>query len=529
MTLALLMACSTAMMAQKTKPTKPNKPATQVAAAVADTLDIKKLAAAASAGKADAQNLLGVCYYTGRKVKKDYTAALKWWSLAAKQNHSEAVANMALCYQYGNGIKQDSLMSVKLYKQSVKMGNVALVKNREKAFIKKPNVYDACLLADIYSYGVGSIKKDAAKSIAYYVKASDAGSLDATLGVARMYESAEKYPEAMKRWTMASPKSDFASYKCGEYLCKGLGTAVDKTKAAAMLKKAANANIPNAQLLLGDLYYKGDGVDRNVAEAVKLYKAVALNGNPAAMWNLGVIYCNGTEVKADYNVGLTWIALAARKGMMNNVQDKLDATSDNGQNGWHGTPLYHYMNGINMLNGNNKDVDAALKCFTALEKRGNKHVAVAIAACYNDAAWKKANGKKKIKYLEEAAAKGDAAGLYGLALCCEKGTDVAADKERALKLFKQSADCGYVPALCHLGNLYNEGKAVNRNLTTAIDYYQRAMCGGYLTREAAVVLADAYEKGLGGLQRNADMAKKVKAMVWTSDPVTYLCTSVIYR
>ena len=55
------------------------------------------------------------------------------------------------------------------------------------------------------------------------------------------------------------------------------------------------------------------------------------------------------------------------------------------------------------------------------------------------------------------------------------------------------------------------------------------MCGGYLTREAAVVLADAYEKGLGGLQRNADMAKKVKAMVWTSDPVTYLCTSVIYR
>ena len=99
MTLALLMACSTAMMAQKTKPTKPTKPATQVAAAVADTLDIKKLAAAASAGKADAQNLLGVCYYTGRKVKKDYTAALKWWSLAAKQNHSEAVAKLAPCYQ----------------------------------------------------------------------------------------------------------------------------------------------------------------------------------------------------------------------------------------------------------------------------------------------------------------------------------------------------------------------------------------------------------------------------------------------
>ena len=528
LSLALVMAISVPACAQKRAPQKPQKPAAHAVATSADTLDIKKISAAATAGNAAAQNSLGVCYYTGRKVKQSYEAALKWWSMAAKQKHAEAIGNMALCFQYGKGTKADSVMAVKLYKESVKLGNTALVKNREEALAKKINVFDACLLGDIYAHGVG-VKKDVQKALGFYVKASDSKSMPATLAAAHIYEDAAKYPEAMKRYSMAAAADPFAAYKCGEFMCKGLGTAVDKSKAAELLKRAAAADIPNAQLLLGDLFYNGDGVERDVPKAIALYKGAALHGNPAAMWNVGVVYVSGKGIAADYELGVQWLALASQKGMGKLVAERLGMSAEGGQNGWKGTPVYDYMHGLSLLAADSRDVDGAVKCFSALEKQKCRHAAAMLAACYADRSWKKANDKKAVKYLEKAAADGDLAGLYALALRCENGDGVAANGERALQLLQKAADGGYVPALCHLGDLYNKGRIVNRNLTTAIGYYQRALKEGYLTESAAGVLADAYEKGLGGLKRNADMAQMVKNKVQTSDPAARMCKTLRFE
>lgn len=528
LSLALLMALSAPVFAQKRAQQKPQKPAAHATAANADTLDIKKLTAAATAGNADSQNRLGVCYYTGRKVKQNHKAALKWWSMAAKQKHAEAIGNMALCYQYGKGTKADSVMAVKLYKESIKLGNVSLVKNREEVLVKKMNVFDTCLLGDVYARGIG-VKRDVQKALGYYVKASDCKSLPATLAAAHIYEEAAKYPEALKRYTMAAAADAFAAYKCGEFLCKGLGTAVDKTKAAALLKRASDADIPNAQLLLGDLCYYGDGVERDVPKALSLYKDAAMHGNPAAMWNVGVVYVSGKGVAADYELGLTWLALASQKGMGKLVAERLGKSADGGQNGWKGTPVYDYMHGLSLLAADSRDVDGAMKCFSTLEKQKCRHAATMLAACYADKSWKKANEKKAVKCLEKAAADGDLAGLYALALRYESGDGVAASSERALQLLQKAADGGYVPALCHIGDLYNKGRLVNRNLTTAIGYYLRAMKEGYLTESAAGVLADAYEKGLGGLKRNVDMAKMVRGKVQTEDPAARLCKTLKFE
>ena len=81
-----------------------------------DSLALLELRKKAEGGDSNAQNTLGVWYYTWKIVKQDYAKALKWWSVAAKDSHAEAIANMGICYQLGHGTKRDSLMSVKLYK-----------------------------------------------------------------------------------------------------------------------------------------------------------------------------------------------------------------------------------------------------------------------------------------------------------------------------------------------------------------------------------------------------------------------------
>ena len=56
-----------------------------------DSLALLELRKKAEGGDSNAQNTLGVWYYTGKIVKKDYAKALKWWSVAAKASHAEAI------------------------------------------------------------------------------------------------------------------------------------------------------------------------------------------------------------------------------------------------------------------------------------------------------------------------------------------------------------------------------------------------------------------------------------------------------
>ena len=52
--------------------------------------NINELKARAEQGVADAQYNLGVCYYNGEGVTKDYAEAVRWWRKAAEQGHADA-------------------------------------------------------------------------------------------------------------------------------------------------------------------------------------------------------------------------------------------------------------------------------------------------------------------------------------------------------------------------------------------------------------------------------------------------------
>jgi len=61
----------------------------------------------AEQGDANAQFSLGLQYYQGKGVKKDYYEAVKWFRKAAEQGNVKAQFDLGAAYYMGNGIDQN--------------------------------------------------------------------------------------------------------------------------------------------------------------------------------------------------------------------------------------------------------------------------------------------------------------------------------------------------------------------------------------------------------------------------------------
>ena len=60
---------------------------------------------------AEAQASLGVMYYQGKGVPRDYAEVVKWYRLAAEQGrHEYAFSDMKSCYRFGRHLRGDKLL-----------------------------------------------------------------------------------------------------------------------------------------------------------------------------------------------------------------------------------------------------------------------------------------------------------------------------------------------------------------------------------------------------------------------------------
>ena len=91
------------------------------------------------------------------------------------------------------------------------------------------------------------------------------------------------------------------------------GLPGDVPDISALRKKAVGGDA-EAQSKLAVCYAKGEGVEKDPAEAVKWYRKAAEQGNAAAQYNLGVCYYNGQGVAQDYIPAYMWISLSAGGG-----------------------------------------------------------------------------------------------------------------------------------------------------------------------------------------------------------------------
>jgi len=122
-------------------------------------------------GDAEAQNGLGVMYYTGEAVSKTVTGqvlendpalAAGWFYRAAEQGYADAQFNLGLLYANGEGVAQDMEEAVKLFKQAAEQGHVDAQNN----------------LGAMYYTGEG-VPRDEEKAIEWFERAAALGNAEA--------------------------------------------------------------------------------------------------------------------------------------------------------------------------------------------------------------------------------------------------------------------------------------------------------------------------------------------------------------
>ncbi len=237
--------------------------------------------------------------------------------------------------------------------------------------------------------------------------------LPATLATAETFEAGE------------------AAYKRGDYVT-----------ALRVFKPLAEQGNAPAQNYLASMYYVGQGVTTNYAEAAKWSRLAAEQGDMEAQYNLGVMYDSGKGVTTNYDEATKWIRLAAEQGYA-------AAQKDLG---------YMYEHGLRVP----KDYDEAAKWYRLAAEQGDADTQHTLGFIYAQGQGVPQDYDEAAKWYRLAAEQGFALAQHDLGLMYEQGQGVPQDYVQAHKWFNLAA-AGY-PAS---GAAHRKDAVRNRDLVAA--------------------------------------------------------------
>jgi uncharacterized protein len=248
----------------------------------------------------------------------------------------------------------------------------------------------------------------------------------------------------------------------------------DKDTEIAKRKAWAEQGDLRAQLNLGDMYFFGKGVPKNLAEAAKWYRKAAEQGNPDAQYDLYLTYITDQGIsKKDLPEALKWLRKAADQGH----------------------PVAQYSLGFKYY----------------LESIG-------IGALKN--------GTEAAEWLRKAAEQGHPGAQNYLGELYAMGKGVLKDWVEAVKWYRKAAEQDYNVAQNNLGDMYAKGEGVSKDLAEAVKWYRKAAEHG--NPDAQLSLARAYADG-AGVPKNYVQAYKWVNLASTKGKPSILGTAAKMR
>jgi len=154
------------------------------------------------------------------------------------------------------------------------------------------------------------------KAISLYKKSANKGDLESQVELGYVYKLGELDTkidsEESLKWFLKAAKSGDSEGQfqaASFYITKG-----DFKEARRWLGKAAKQDNSNAMCLLGDLYYHGQGVEKDFNKAMKIYKLAVMLKNPLASYQLGTMYYNGHGISVNYAEALRLFKQGGKRG-----------------------------------------------------------------------------------------------------------------------------------------------------------------------------------------------------------------------
>ncbi|MET0527617.1 MAG: hypothetical protein ABW003_04605 [Microvirga sp.] len=288
---------------------------------------------AAEANSSTAMVRLGRMFSEGRGVPQDYALAAAWLSRAAAAGSGPAMIELSALYSKAGGPGHFN-MAREALERAVRAGDarapIALAKlylargerPMADAALRKAaeggNVEAALQLAETYL--ATKAPDQVAQARRWLASAEKAAAGDDELlsrvAILQLKDPSTSQRGAASLETLARKNNPAAMTAYAQALLRGSGVQSDGVRAEALLRRAIQLGYDPARFVLAKAYREGEGLTRDPARAIALYREIYNDepGDTKVLLALGDAYVQGDGVARDRKLATQFYALAAQNG-----------------------------------------------------------------------------------------------------------------------------------------------------------------------------------------------------------------------
>ena len=243
----------------------------------------------------------------------------------------------------------------------------------------------------------------------------------------------------------------------------------DYAQAKECFEKAAKEGIAEAYCELGNLYFAGNGTEKDLQKAFEMYQKGAKAGDPVCMDNLGMCYFWGYGTETDLQKAAFYNEKAAKAGVVR-------AMFDTGLN---------YERGY----GVSQNIEKAIYWLEQAADKDHATALMELGGLYNNGEYVDKDPEKAFSYYQKGVELGDSRCKFYLSSFYENGLVVDKDMEKAKTLCQEAYDWYYEQAVAEdndeaqfrLGSFFDSGLpliGIDQDYSQAAEWYEKAAENG---------------------------------------------------
>ena len=495
---------------------------------------LKYLRQAVAEGNPDAQYALGYRYYTGDGVSEDHDVAYEFFEKAAEQEQSDALYELGVYWDPSQEVdkkRNDWETALNFYRRAAENGNLrAWIWFLDSAieYDREDTMYE---LGRLYLRGKGVQKnEDLAMMLLANSKKSNAEEIlesEAKKGksVALFYLARMKREGELELYKRAGELYSQAVEQGNEHFVQFLRKTVQRDR----------SHDGDAELCLAMCYEYGYGVKKDQEKALQWYcrsagarkggaeeilrvlEKAAEQGNSIAAYYSGCFYvmsiCDHYTKEQKYEKSAKWLNQAvehSQEGFVNFLHRMLKKGEQTGCAEYCLSVCYGSGKGVEKNDAESmKWCGEAIKLGYGVVPEKIEEAAAkgdATAQYYLGMSLENSSGTpldvpfEATKWISQSAAQGFAPAQYQLGKYKRKrpyidvfSEDTHAAGQSYLRLFRDAAEQGYVPAMCEVADSLMEGEGGNKDVQMALAWYARAAEKG--DTETMCKLGDYFMEG----------------------------------
>ncbi|GAB2219921.1 hypothetical protein Drorol1_Dr00007561 [Drosera rotundifolia] len=472
---------------------------------------VEEIERAAREGDANAMSVLGFLYQIGMGKERSKAKAFLYHSFAAEGGNLQS--KMALAHIYSRQDMHEQ--AAKLYAELAEVAVNSFLISKDSPVVEPVRIHVG---AEENKEALRKSRGEDDEDFQILDYQGQKGNAAAMYKVGIFYyyglRGLRRDPSKALSWFLKAvekgePK---AMELLGEIYARGAGVERNYTKAFELLKLAAKHQLYSAYNGIGYLYVKGYGVERkNYTKAREYFERAADNGDAGGHYNLGVLYLKGIGVKKDFKMAWRYFVMAFNAG-----QPKAS---------YQLAKMFH--TGV----GGKKVLPMATALYKLVAERGPWS---SLSRWALESYLKGDVGKALLLYSRMAelgyeVAQSNAAWIldkYGELSMCMGESGLCTDAERhrrAHSLWWQASEQGNEHAALLIGDAYYYGKGTVKDYDRAAEAYMHAKSQS--NAQATFNLGYMHEHGLG-LPFDLHLAKRYYDQALENDPAAKLAVKL---